>query len=90
MAKLFSRITAAAAALCAALFGAGCSGNNPSGNEPVDVYGPPDPEIYETVYGPPEWFDREGDNTTPDPDIPEPLYGPPEWFDGEQAQPSGK
>ena len=54
MAKLFSRITAAAAALCAALFGAGCSGNNPGANEPVDVYGPPDPEMFEAIYGPPE------------------------------------
>ncbi|MBQ3385901.1 MAG: hypothetical protein IJG53_01110 [Eggerthellaceae bacterium] len=52
MAKLFSRITAAAAALCAALFGAGCSGNDPGANEPVDVYGPPDPEMFEAIYGP--------------------------------------
>lgn len=88
MAKLFSRLTAAAAALCAALFGAGCSGDNPVGNEPVDVYGPPDPEPYETVYGPPEWFGEQVDEG--DDAVPEPLYGPPEWFEGEQAQPSGQ
>lgn len=90
MAKLFSRITAAAAALCAALMGFGCNGgNDPSGNEPIDVYGPPEPDIYEAVYGPPEWFGQESDNTTPEPDIPEPIYGPPEAFDGEQAVPAG-
>ena len=78
MAKLFSRICAAAAALCAVLFGAGCSGDDPAGNEPVDVYGPPDPEMYETVYGPPDWFDGQPVVPVPDPvgDI-EDIYGPP-------------
>ena len=90
MAKLFSRMTAAAAALCAALFGAGCSCSNPGTNEPVDVYGPPDPDIYESVYGPPEWFDQQSEGGEGDDVVPEPLYGPPEWFDGQQADSAGR
>lgn len=79
MAKLFSRITAAAAALCAALFGAGCTGNDPGANEPVDVYGPPDPEIFEAIYGPPEDLGY-GEPVEPVTDVEEGAGQAPEQF----------
>ena len=68
MAKLFSRMTAAVAALCAVLFGAGCHSSDPGANEPIDVYGPPDPDIYETVYGPPEDLGWGVEAVEPEPD----------------------
>ena len=90
MAKLFSRISAAAAALVAVLFGASgtaCTDDN----RPEHVYGPPAPDItepdngeFETVYGPPEWFEQKpvtppsGTSGEDDPyaEI-EDIYGPP-------------
>ena len=87
MAKLFSRITAAAAALCAALFGGACTDNVGRNPGPEEVYGPPEPDIYESVYGPPEdpdyWGIAQPDNL----DEIEDVYGPPSYFGMEDDEP---
>ena len=72
---------------------AGCS-FSPHGNEPVDIYGPPemfdqkyDPEKEngEKLYGPPEMFNQDYD---PENAEMETIYGPPEMFGDKPVTPN--